>query len=140
MFGRANFPLLGQRKSPQRFLPAAFRVRTFTELTAQGTYPLHSRTPCGLAYIKECSCWQLQKYIHLNPKDPHGYHVKGSLDPVIGDGILLKDDFYHFGEVGVSQDGLIHPESACKLSPSLSTLSSTKNNSSRRSRFRQSSQ
>ena len=64
-------------------------------------WPLLSQTPCPLVYIKGCKCWQLQKYTHLNPEDPDGAHVKGSLDSLIGDGIPLNADNYHFGEVSI---------------------------------------
>ena len=74
-----------------------------------------SRTPCKLAYVKACKCWPLQPYTNLNPSDPNGENVKGSLDSIsiIGkDGLALKDDFYDFGEVKVSSDGLLHPPNA----------------------------
>ena len=66
-----------------------------------------------LAYIKPCKCCQLQPYIHLNPKNPKS-PVKGSLDSfILPDGIPLEDDDLELGEVEISSDGLIHPESAC---------------------------
>ena len=40
--------------------------------------------------------------------------VKGSLDSVIGPmGINLHEDYLDIGEVAVSSDGLLYPESAC---------------------------
>ena len=75
------------------------RTQSFADLTTDGRFSLLHRTPCVMAYIRSCKCWQLQKYVHLNPNDPHGFKVKGSLDSVIGDGIHLEDDLYHLGEV-----------------------------------------
>ena len=83
-------------------------------MAIQGTPPL-TRTPCRLEYVKPCKCWQLQKYVHLNPSDPDNENVEGSLDSVIGEaGIPLAEDELEIGEVAVSSDGLLHPETACK--------------------------
>ena len=65
-----------------------------------------------LAYIKPCKCCQLQPYVHLSPKAPDG-PVKGSLDSLMQDGMPLEDDDLDMGEVEVSSDGLLHPETAC---------------------------
>lgn len=75
--------------------------------------PLLSKAPCKLAYITHCKCWKLQPYVHLNPTDPDGYHVKGSLDPIVGDGMKLDEQFLEIGEAHVSKDGLLHPDTAC---------------------------
>ena len=66
-----------------------------------------------LAYIKPCKCCRLQPYIHLNPKNPKG-PVKGSLDPMMPGGMPLEDDDLELGEVEISSDGLLHPETACR--------------------------
>ena len=93
---------------------ARHRYHSAPGLAIQGTSPF-TRTPCKLAYIKSCKCWQLQNYAHLNPDDPNSSRVKGSLDSLIGpEGIPLADDELEIGEVAVSSDGLLHPETACK--------------------------
>ena len=88
-------------------------VRLFSNLALRKPYPLLSETPCKLAYIKSCKCCQLRPYIHFHPQDPHGEKVKGSLDSIMPNGILLEDDSYDIGEVAISPDGLLRPETAC---------------------------
>ena len=88
--------------------------RSFSSLAIRKPYPLLSKTPCELAYIKPCKCCQLQPYVHLNPHDPDGEKVRGSLDPIMPHGSLLEEDTHDIGEVAISEDGLLHPESACE--------------------------
>lgn len=92
----------------------AINRRLFSSLAIRKPYPLLSKTPCKLAYIKPCKCCQLEPYTHLNPQDPDA-ELKGSLDSFnLPDGCPLEDDWYDRGEVAVSSDGLLHPETACK--------------------------
>ena len=65
-----------------------------------------------MAYFRECKCWKLQEQVDLNPNDPKNERVLRSLDSLnIG---RLEDEDLIIGEVTVSSDGLVHPESACK--------------------------
>lgn len=91
--------------------------RLFSDIAlSRKPYPLLSTTPCKLAYFKPCKCSQLQQYVHLNPHDPNGDRVKGSLDAKYPDAMELEADDLYLGEVKVSSDGMIHPESACSFS------------------------
>lgn len=79
-----------------------------------------TRTPCKLAYIKPCKCWQLQPYVHLDPLRARNRYPQGSLDSIVED--PDGPSFAHYpldiGEVAVAHDGLLHPHSACKWEPS----------------------
>lgn len=92
--------------------------------------PFH--TPCKLAYIKPCLCYQLQAYIDLNPQGPDGFRLKGESRPWRADIPRLKGSldslqysgegplsvqYLDHGEVVVSPDGLLHPHTAFKLPP-----------------------
>ena len=91
-------------------------IRRLTDLAlVRKPYALLSSTPCELAYIKPCQCWQFQQYVDLNARDPTGEvrKIKGSLDVLMPDGILLEDDELELGEVEVSREGVIDPENAC---------------------------
>ena len=111
-----NTSLLLALLAPQRRLYTRTKSfsRHFSDLAlSRKPYPLLSTTPCKLAYFKSCKCSQLQQYVHFNPKDPDGNRVKGSLDARYPDAVPLNDDNLYLGEVEVSSDGMIHPETAC---------------------------
>lgn len=91
------------------------RSRLYSNLPGRKPYPLLSKTPCTVAYIKPCKCSQFQPYVHLNPEDPDGDNVIGSLDPIMPKGYSITDEHLDYGEVEVSSDGLLHPETACGL-------------------------
>lgn len=77
--------------------------------------PTLSKTPCRMAYIKFCKCWKLHPYVHLVPNDPNGNLVKGSLDKVVGQTCsALMDQELDVGDVSVSSNGLLYPETACR--------------------------
>ncbi len=96
-------------------LATAVKGRPFSELAIRKAYPLLSKTPYKLAYIKPCKCCQLEPYTHLNPQSPNAA-LKGSLDSFnLPDDCPLEDDCYYRREVAVSQDGLLHPSTACEV-------------------------
>ena len=116
MVYRTSTSLLLVALAPQRsaFTRPKHFSRRFSDLAlSRKPYPLLSTTPCELAYIKPCKCSQLQQYIHFNPQDPNNGRVKGTLDAKYPDAMELQADDLYVGEVEVSSDGLIHPESAC---------------------------
>ena len=90
--------------------------RQFSYLAKRKPYPFLSRTPCMLAYLKPCVCQQLQPYVHLNPQDPDRDYTKGTLDDPGDEAVPLEDDYLEVGEVAISSDGLLHPETACQSS------------------------
>ena len=87
-------------------------VCLFSNLALRKPYPLLSETPCKLAYIKPCKYYQLRPDVHLHPQDPHGEKVKESLDAIMPNRIPLEDDSHDIGEVAISPDRLLHPETA----------------------------
>ena len=91
----------------------AFRLGAPSDLVPRTSPPL-SVTPCKLAYFRVCKCYQIQPYVHLNPKDPDGKNVKGSLDSLLGEGETLQDQWHDVGEVAVAADGLIYPDTGCE--------------------------
>ena len=92
----------------------AWNHRRYTAKNGQGSDSLLSKFPCKLAYVTPCKCWRLQNYVKFHPGEPDYEDVRGSLDPVIGkDSFRLHEQYLEIGEVTVSSDGLLHPDSAC---------------------------
>lgn len=74
------------------------------------TDSLLSYFPCRLVYITSCRCWKLQKYVDFDPE--YLWYAKLPSTPGVdaGQAGLCTD----LGEVNVTPDGLLHPETACK--------------------------
>ena len=102
-------------KRPSVPISRSSRSHTFYTSTSQRLYPSPYRTPCKLAYIKPCKCWQLQPYVNLDPNDQVRDGLRGSPDPMLEakGKMTLEDDLLEIGEVVVSPDGLLHPDTAC---------------------------
>ena len=112
---RLTRTLLSKTLAPWRSTSLKLIRRSLT--TAKDPLPLTTKTPCELAYIKPCKCWRLQPYVYLDPEGPENENVKGSLDPIPGKNGGFEFDFLDFGEVKLSDDGLLHSETACRFSP-----------------------
>lgn len=68
------------------------------------------RFPSRLVYVVSCRCWTLREYVDLNPG---GKNIKGTLN--YHDGWhMTSSEFTEIGEAFAANDGLIHPENACK--------------------------
>lgn len=55
--------------------PISQRQRNFCVSPVRRLYPVPVLTPCKMAYIKTCKCWQLREYVYLDLKYRREYNA-----------------------------------------------------------------